>query len=75
MDDTLNSRILKEHEKENYSVLADLYKQAGEMAEAHDEIDEACFFFTTAYVFALDTGQTSLCADLHEKLLNYGREE
>ncbi len=75
MDDALNKAILAAHADANYMMLADLYRQAGELAEARDDIDEACFFFTTAYVLALDTGQEKLSADLHKKLVDYSREE
>jgi len=75
MDDALNTQILSAHENEDFELLATLYEQAGGMAETRGEIDEACFFYTTAYVFALDTGQKPKAQSLHTKLVGYGREE
>ncbi len=70
----LNMRILAGHASGDFAGLSDLYAEAGLNAEANGEIDRACFFFTQAYVFALDAGSTAAAADLRAKLVSYGRE-
>lgn len=69
MDTALHDALLRAHEAQDKAALVTLYRQAG---EASAEVDEACFFFTNAYIFALDTGSGEAAA-LEEVLRRYGR--
>jgi len=70
----LHDRILRAHAQGDTSELARLYRLAAEEAEAQGRIDEACFYFTQAYVFALDAGEEEIAADTRTRLVRHGRE-
>lgn len=72
--DALDARLLAAHAAGDRPALAALYREAGEMSERQGKIDAACFFFTHAYVFALELGLDE-AEDLHRRLLAHGREE
>lgn len=48
--------MLDAHERNDKTILVQLYSQAGDIAEKHADSDAARFYLTQAYVFALDTG-------------------
>ena len=73
-DCDLDARILAGHAAGDVEILAALYREAGLIAEADGEIDRACFFYTQAYVFALDAGLVDAAANLKHKLITFGRE-
>ncbi|MEM9426316.1 MAG: hypothetical protein AAGA06_06405 [Pseudomonadota bacterium] len=50
-----------------------LYAQAAEASEATGDVDRACFFYTHAWVFAMEAGDP-LAEDLRAKLVAHGRE-
>ncbi len=68
---SLNDAILNAHDQRDQRALVDLYHQAAQSAQ---NIDEACFFATQAYIFALDTGHAKT-AELHRFLCDHNREE
>ena len=70
----LERRILKAHSGNDRAALAGLYREAGTHAEASGDLDRACYFYTQAYVFALDAGERREAADLHAILKRHGRE-
>lgn len=70
----LDARILAGHVADDVAGLSDLYSQAASIAEADGEIDRACFFYTQAYVFALDAGNSVAAEELKSKLVGFGRE-
>lgn len=51
--DALNAALLAAHARDDREEIARLYGAAGDQA---DTVDEACFFWTQAYVFALEAG-------------------
>jgi len=70
----LESELLAAHELGDNHRLVDLYKRAGQFREMGGDIDAACFYYTHAYVYALETGH----ADrdwLKARLVKFGREE
>lgn len=71
----LHDRIVRAHAGGDTGELARLYRLAAEEAEAQGHIDQACFFFTQAYVFALDAGEKEIAADTRTRLVRHGREE
>ena len=71
---SLNEKLLKAHEDENLTDLVELYTKAGNISEKAGDIDAACFYFTHAYVFALDAGLEQ-ASDLHWRLFQYDRVE
>jgi hypothetical protein len=54
--DALNAEILRAHAIDDRSKLAILYGQTADHLDERGDIDAACFFYTQAYVFALDSG-------------------
>ena len=71
---TLDAALIDAHAAGDIACLAQLYTSAADAAEAEGNIDACCFFLTHAYVFALTSGAAA--ADvLHDRLLQYGREE
>ena len=70
----LDARLLAAHAAGERVALIALYTEAGEAAEADGRIDGACFYFTHAYIFALEAGDDA-AAPLHARLCAHGREE
>ncbi|MEM7429050.1 MAG: hypothetical protein AAF441_23425 [Pseudomonadota bacterium] len=73
--DDLEERLLRAHDRNDGESLAALYAEAADLSERSGRIDEACFRYTQAQVYALEHGQTELAARVRAKLLSYGREE
>ena len=71
----LEQELLLAHSRGDGVSLAELYAEAAKQSSAAGRVDEACFRYTQAYVFALENGLDSLASDLHSQLLAYGREE
>lgn len=69
----LDAALITAHEAGDVAALIQLYTQAADEMEAEGKIDAACFFLTHAYVFALEDG-SARSADLHSRLVSYGRE-
>ncbi|MGF1477059.1 MAG: hypothetical protein ACFB6S_16060 [Geminicoccaceae bacterium] len=53
--------------------LAKIYLLAGESWSAKGDIDQACFFWTQAYVLALDAGNESVSIVAGTRLMERGR--
>ncbi len=73
MNEVLHEALLGAHERGDLPALAHMYGQAAFEAETRGEVDTACFFFTQAYVFALDAGLPDATA-YNRKLAHYGRD-
>ena len=71
----LERELLAAHHSGDRKQLAALYRQAAELSEQAARTDEACFRYTQAYVFALESGANELASELRNKLVAYGREE
>lgn len=69
----LDAELLSAHLASDYQQLVELYYKAGRMKEQED-IDAACFYFTHAYVFALESGD-DLAGEILDKLVVHGRED
>ena len=70
----LDAALLAAHEHNDAASLIKLYRQAGEESEQAGDINAACFYYTQAYVFALESGDEATNI-LHGILVSYGREE
>lgn len=57
--DSLNAELLAAHATCDGPRLAQLYGKAGQALEAQGRTDAACFFWTQAYIFALEAGEGS----------------
>lgn len=53
---TLDAALIAAHEAGDPAMLAALYRKAAKTLERLGQVDAALFFFTQAYVFALDAG-------------------
>ena len=73
MERDLNAALMKAHENLDHAKLIDLYVQIGEEKLSINDIDAACFYFTHAYVFALESG-SSKARELNQQLVKFGRE-
>ncbi len=69
----LEAALLRAHELGDAAQLVKLYRQAGELALAEDDVLRGCFFLTHAYVFALEAGLPE-AQNLRGVLIQYGRE-
>lgn len=69
----LDAALLDAHQKKDSEALVMLYSKAGSEREDAGDIDAACFYFTHAYVFALESGDQR-ASSLIDVLLKYGRE-
>ena len=70
----LDGALLAAHERHDGEALVRLYSDAGGLAEARGDIDAACFYYTHAYVYALEAG-VAAARELCVKLASHGREE
>lgn len=70
----LDARLLRAHAQKDLVALVKLYRQAGTICLAQEDIDAGCFYLTQAYVFALESGRAE-AAEIHAVLCGYGREE
>lgn len=71
----LQQDMLQAHEREDRDVLPRLYLQAARLRESQHDIDAACFFYTHAYVYALDCGDREIARQARDRLKSYGRDK
>ncbi|MEZ5932245.1 MAG: hypothetical protein R3F54_09880 [Alphaproteobacteria bacterium] len=71
--DRLNARIRAAHAAGHLQALAAGYAEGGALYDGQGETDAACFFWTQAYVFALDAGDEHLATTMHERLSIFDR--
>lgn len=70
----LNDAILVAHEAGHDHILAKLYTQAADRADARHDARACCFYLTQSYVFALAAGMPAATA-LQARLAAFGCEE
>lgn len=74
MDSTqLDAALIAAHDAGDQAALVQLYRDAGEEREEAGDIDAACFYYTHAYVFALESGHEAT-GELLNRLVRYGRD-
>lgn len=71
--DELDAAIKEAHGAGRLDNLAASYARGAALYERQGETDAACFFWTQAYVFALDAGVEALAEAMHVKLAAFGR--
>lgn len=71
--DALEASIQTDHAAGNLGNLARNYAEGAALYEGQGEVDAACFFWTQAYVLALDAGIDPLAQAMHAKLDRSGR--
>jgi hypothetical protein len=69
----LEAALLDAHGNGDHKALVSLYRQAGEIREGEGDIEAACFYYTHAYVFALETGDAA-AKSLLDMLVSHGRD-
>lgn len=69
----LDGALLDAHARDDHEALIGLYEQAGLAYEKAGDENRACFYFTHAYVFALEQGSHNV-DDLKARLVGYDRE-
>lgn len=70
----LQRDMLQAHEEKDLAALPPLYLEAAELREGEGDIDAACFFYTHAYVYALDCGDRSVADTARARLQRHGRD-
>ncbi|MDF9301981.1 hypothetical protein P5P81_05345 [Tritonibacter mobilis] len=70
--DALEKALLAAHDADDTNGLVDLYTLAADQAEQTQDIDAACFYLTHAFVFALESGNSSAQV-LNKRLADRGR--
>ena len=70
----LDAALLDAHHRGDLGALVRLYDEAGTGAEAAGDPDAACFYWTHAYIFALEAGDPAALG-LRDRLKGYGREK
>lgn len=66
--------LLSAHASGDALALIGLYAEAGALADAAGDVDAACFYWTHAHVYALETGDPRTTM-LRRILMRHGREE
>jgi len=56
--DRIDAAVMAAHAAGNGAELARLYGEAADGFAAHGDLDTACFFYTQAYIYALEQGAT-----------------
>ena len=72
--DALDAALLEAHDAGAAADIAALYAEAGHLSASSGNTDEACFFWTQGYIWALDAG-LPLAAELKALLAAEGREQ
>jgi len=70
----LHTQLLAAHSCGDRPGMLRLYGRAGDLAHADGQINAACFFWTQAYIFALELGDNR-AEILRDRLREHGREE
>jgi len=71
--DALEAAIRAYHLSDNRTGLAETYAKGAALYERQGETDAACFFWTQAYVLALDAGADQLAGAMFHELEKRGR--
>ncbi|MGI9502317.1 MAG: hypothetical protein ACR2RE_04585 [Geminicoccaceae bacterium] len=71
--DELEAAILTSHRAGNLVDLATSYAKGAAMYERQGDIDAACFFWTQAYILALDADLEPLASAMHASLDAFDR--
>jgi len=71
----LQRDMLQAHEQNDLAALPPLYLAAAQLRESQDDIDAACFFYTHAYVYALDCGDREIADIARSRLKSHGRDK
>ena len=71
--EALEAALLDAHGHGDHGALVVLYGEAGALKEQAGDIDAACFYYTHAYVYALETGDVA-SQNLLGKLVSHGRD-
>jgi hypothetical protein len=71
----LQRDMLQAHEQNDLTALPPLYLAAAELRENQGDIDAACFFYTHAYVYALDCGDREIADKARDRLRSHGRDK
>lgn len=69
----LDGALIDAHSRDDNEALIALYEQAGFAREKCGDERGACFYFTHAYVFALEQGAPQ-ADQIKARLVNYGRD-
>ncbi|WP_337659768.1 hypothetical protein [Anderseniella sp. Alg231-50] len=70
----LQRDMLQAHEQDDVAALPPLYLAAARLRESQGDIDAACFFYTHAYVYALDCGNREIADTARSQLKSHGRD-
>ena len=71
----LQRDMLQAHEQDDLAALPPLYLAAARLRESQGDIDAACFFYTHAYVYALDCGDREIAGQARKRLQDHGRDK
>lgn len=71
--DELNREILDAHANGEGEALARLYQRAGNALMEEGKVDEACFFLTQGFIYALERGMEE-AGQMRAVLARHGRE-
>lgn len=69
----LEEELLAAHANRDLHRLARGYARAADLAELGGQVDQACFFLTQGWIFALEAGDP-LSDTLKARLIAHGRE-
>jgi hypothetical protein len=70
---TLDQQIRASHGRGDLAALARDYAAGGDLYARMGRIDAACFYWTQAWILALDAGDQRLEASTHAHLAHLGR--
>lgn len=71
---SLQRDMLQAHDQNDLKALPPLYLAAAQLRENQGDIDAACFFYTHAYVYALDCGDRDVADEARSGLKAHGRD-
>lgn len=71
----LQRDMLQAHDQNDLKALPPLYLAAAQLRESQGDIDAACFFYTHAYVYALDCGDREVADEARSSLKTHGRDK
>lgn len=70
----LQAELLRAYAERDLTLVAELFVQAARERDVVQDVDAACFFYTQAYIHALEAGNEVVASVAHRQLVTHGRD-
>lgn len=70
----LQAELLRAYAECDLALVAELFVQAARERDVMQDVDAACFFYTQAYIHALEADNEAVASVAHRQLATHGRD-